>query len=77
MTDPELTADRSRGAGVWPLIHAERKALVAALADLTDEQWATSSLCAVLAVREVLAHLTAAGSPQLPAVAGGCAPLPV
>ncbi|MFI7020047.1 maleylpyruvate isomerase family mycothiol-dependent enzyme [Streptomyces sp. NPDC050164] len=62
MTDPELTADRSRGTGVWPLIHAERMALAADLADLTDEQWATSSLCTELTVREVLAHLTAAAS---------------
>ncbi|MPY59143.1 maleylpyruvate isomerase family mycothiol-dependent enzyme [Streptomyces spongiae] len=62
MTDPELTADRSRGTGVWPLIHVERTALAADLADLTDEQWATSSLCTELTVREVLAHLTAAAS---------------
>ncbi|NGO47298.1 maleylpyruvate isomerase family mycothiol-dependent enzyme [Streptomyces ureilyticus] len=62
MTDPELTADRSRRAGVWPLIRAERAALAADLADLTDEQWATPSLCTELTVREVLAHLTAAAS---------------
>ncbi|GEC06522.1 hypothetical protein SSP24_41770 [Streptomyces spinoverrucosus] len=62
MTDPKLTADRSRRAGVWPLIHAERAALAADLADVTDEQWATPSLCTELTVREVLAHLTAAAS---------------
>ncbi|OAH14621.1 maleylpyruvate isomerase family mycothiol-dependent enzyme [Streptomyces jeddahensis] len=62
MTDPELTADRSRRTAVWPLIHAERAALAADLADLTDEQWATPSLCTELSVREVLAHLTAAAS---------------
>ena len=44
---------------IWPLIHAERAALAGDLADLTDEQWATPSLCAGLTVREVLAHLTA------------------
>ncbi|WP_394618618.1 maleylpyruvate isomerase family mycothiol-dependent enzyme [Lentzea sp. JNUCC 0626] len=43
----------------WSLVHAERAALAADLADLTDEQWATTSLCAELSVREVLAHLTA------------------
>ncbi|MEU7406153.1 maleylpyruvate isomerase family mycothiol-dependent enzyme [Streptomyces sp. NPDC044948] len=44
------------------LIRAERAALAADLADLTDEQWATPSLCAGLTVREVLAHLTAGAS---------------
>jgi uncharacterized protein (TIGR03083 family) len=46
----------------WPLVHAERAALAADLAILEDEQWSTPSLCAGLNVREVLAHLTAAGS---------------
>jgi uncharacterized protein (TIGR03083 family) len=46
-------------AGIWPLVHAERAALAADLADLTDEQWAAPSLCTGLSVREVLAHLTA------------------
>jgi uncharacterized protein (TIGR03083 family) len=62
MTDPALTADRHRETGTWPLIHAERAALAADLADLTDEQWATPSLCTGLTVREVLAHLTAGAS---------------
>jgi uncharacterized protein (TIGR03083 family) len=46
----------------WALVHAERAALAADLADLTEEQWTTPSLCAGLTVREVLAHLTAAAS---------------
>jgi uncharacterized protein (TIGR03083 family) len=46
----------------WSLVHAERAALAADLAQLTDTQWATPSLCAGLSVREVLAHLTASGS---------------
>ncbi len=62
MTDPELTVDSRRGRGVWPLIHAERAALAADLAELTDEQWATPSLCTDFTVREVLAHLTAAAN---------------
>ncbi|MEV6593990.1 maleylpyruvate isomerase family mycothiol-dependent enzyme [Streptomyces acidicola] len=62
MTDPALTADRNRETGVWPLIRTERAALAADLADLTDEQWGTPSLCAGLTVREVLAHLTAGAS---------------
>ncbi|MFF5004794.1 maleylpyruvate isomerase family mycothiol-dependent enzyme [Streptomyces phaeochromogenes] len=48
--------------GVWPLIRAERTALAADLADLTDEQWTTPSLCTGLTVHEVLAHLTAGAS---------------
>ncbi|MFF7211854.1 maleylpyruvate isomerase family mycothiol-dependent enzyme [Streptomyces sp. NPDC008238] len=59
MTD---TAERGNGSGVWPLIRAERAALAADLGDLTDERWATPSLCAGLTVREVLAHLTASAS---------------
>lgn len=44
---------------VWTLVHTERAALVADLADLNAEQWATPSLCIGLSVREVVAHLTA------------------
>ncbi|MFE0369837.1 maleylpyruvate isomerase family mycothiol-dependent enzyme [Streptomyces tendae] len=62
MTDPELTAERGQGSGVWASIHTERAALAADLAELTEEQWATPSLCAGLTVREVLAHLTAGAS---------------
>ncbi|MFJ8817155.1 maleylpyruvate isomerase family mycothiol-dependent enzyme [Amycolatopsis thermoflava] len=47
---------------LWPLVHAERAALADDLADLTDKQWATPSLCAGLSVHEVLAHLTASAS---------------
>jgi uncharacterized protein (TIGR03083 family) len=46
----------------WEAIHAERAALAADLADLTEEQWAAPSLCTEFSVREVLAHLTAAAS---------------
>lgn len=49
-------------ADLWALIHAERAALAEDLADPTDEQWATTSLCTELTVREVLAHLTSAAS---------------
>jgi uncharacterized protein (TIGR03083 family) len=47
---------------LWPLVHAERAALAADLADLTEEQWATTSLCTELSVREVLAHITASAN---------------
>jgi uncharacterized protein (TIGR03083 family) len=43
---------------LWMIIHTERAALAADLADLTDEQWRTPSLCAGLTVHEVLAHIT-------------------
>ncbi|MCC8336977.1 maleylpyruvate isomerase family mycothiol-dependent enzyme [Streptomyces sp. R1] len=62
MTDTEPTTERGRAAGVWPAIHTQRAALAADLEELTDEQWATPSLCAGLTVREVLAHLTAGAS---------------
>ncbi|MBT2415398.1 maleylpyruvate isomerase family mycothiol-dependent enzyme [Streptomyces sp. ISL-12] len=62
MTDPARTADRDRATGIWPSIHAERAALAADLAELTDEQWETPSFCAGLTVRQVLAHLTAGAS---------------
>ncbi|GIG69585.1 maleylpyruvate isomerase family mycothiol-dependent enzyme [Phytomonospora endophytica] len=48
--------------GVWPLVHTERAALAADLAELDDEAWATPSLCEGLSVREVLAHVTAGAS---------------
>ncbi|WP_037604962.1 maleylpyruvate isomerase family mycothiol-dependent enzyme [Streptacidiphilus rugosus] len=53
MTSPNPTR------GTWSLIHAERAALAADLAELTAEQWDTPSLCEGLTVREVLAHLSA------------------
>jgi len=44
---------------VWSTIHSERAALAADLDGLTDERWATPSLCADWTVRDVLAHMTA------------------
>ncbi|WP_150251251.1 maleylpyruvate isomerase family mycothiol-dependent enzyme [Nocardiopsis deserti] len=49
-------------ADLWPLIHQERAALADELSGLTEEQWATPSLCEGLTVREVLAHLTSSAS---------------
>lgn len=59
MSDQAVTPPRGRSTAVWPAIRAERAALAADLADLTDGQWETASLCAGLTVREVLAHITA------------------
>jgi uncharacterized protein (TIGR03083 family) len=50
------------GRSTWSAVHAERAALAADLIGLTDEQWATPSLCPGLSVRDVLAHLTAGAS---------------
>jgi uncharacterized protein (TIGR03083 family) len=46
-------------ASPWPLIHAEREALIADLALLDDDQWKTPSLCGAWSVRDVLGHMTA------------------
>ena len=62
MTELEPEKTHRHSTGTWSLIHDERAALAADLADLTGEQWATPSLCAGLTVREVLAHLTAGAS---------------
>ncbi len=42
---------------VWPLVHAERAALIDDLAGLTDEQWAHPSLAEGWTVHDVAAHL--------------------
>jgi uncharacterized protein (TIGR03083 family) len=45
---------------IWPTIHAERKALLDDVSDLTDADWSTQSLCAEWTVADVLAHLLSA-----------------
>ena len=42
---------------VWPLVHAERAALIDDLTDLTDDQWDHPSLCGDWTVHDVAAHL--------------------
>ena len=42
---------------VWPLVHAERAALVRDLERLEDEQWHRPSLCVGWTVHDVAAHL--------------------
>lgn len=46
-------------ANPWPIIHAERQALVADVEPLSEQQWTTQSLAADWSVRDVLAHMTA------------------
>lgn len=42
---------------VWPLVHAERRALIDDLAELSDAQWQMPSLAAGWTVHDVAAHL--------------------
>lgn len=46
-------------SSLWPVIHAERKALIADVEQLSPEQWSTPSLCSGWSVRDVVAHLAA------------------
>ena len=59
MTEPYPMPDREH---LWMLVHAERAALIEDLAGLSEEQWATRSLCGRWTVEEVVAHLTAGAS---------------
>jgi uncharacterized protein (TIGR03083 family) len=52
---------------IWPVIHAERKALASDLGSLHDDQWSTTSLCTEWSVRDVLAHMTATAKMSGPA----------
>lgn len=56
---------------IWPVVHAERRALAADLADLTDEQWRTPSLCAGWSVHDVLAHMVSTAKLTPPAFVAG------
>ena len=42
---------------VWPVVHEERRRLVADLSVLGEEQWGTPSLCTGWDVHDVVAHL--------------------
>ncbi|MDH6130773.1 uncharacterized protein (TIGR03083 family) [Kitasatospora sp. MAA4] len=53
--------------------HAERERLAALLADLTEQQWDTPSLCAGWRVREVVAHITMPFRTSAPRFAAGLA----
>jgi uncharacterized protein (TIGR03083 family) len=44
---------------IWPVIHAERKALASDLQSLSPERRSTPSLCTQWTVRDVVAHMTA------------------
>ncbi len=42
---------------VWPIVHAERRALIDDLANLDDTQWTRPSLCDGWTVHDVAAHM--------------------
>jgi uncharacterized protein (TIGR03083 family) len=44
---------------IWPVVHAERQALIDDVEGLTDDQWQTPSLCTEWTVHDVLAHMLA------------------
>ena len=44
---------------IWPVVHAERRALAADLEGLAPERWQTASTCAGWTVHDVLAHMVA------------------
>jgi uncharacterized protein (TIGR03083 family) len=52
---------------IWPVVHAERRALAADLAGLTPDQWTTPSLCGGWSVHDVLAHMVATAKETPPA----------
>ncbi len=47
---------------IWPVVHAERRALATDLSMLPPERWDTPSLCAGWTVQQVLAHMAATAS---------------
>jgi uncharacterized protein (TIGR03083 family) len=55
---------------IWPVIHAERKALATDLRTLSNADWATRSMCERWTVRDVLAHMTSAATLTPPAFFG-------
>jgi uncharacterized protein (TIGR03083 family) len=52
----------------WRVIAEQRRSLADRLADLSDEEWETPSVCAGWRVRDVAAHI--AMTPQAPGLAG-------
>jgi uncharacterized protein (TIGR03083 family) len=54
----------------WPTIHAERRALADDLANVSDEQWQTPSLCSGWTVHQLLGHVVATAKMTPPAFFG-------
>jgi uncharacterized protein (TIGR03083 family) len=51
------------GVDIWAAIADERESLMATLAELSPQQWASQSLCGDWTVHEVLGHLVVAAKP--------------
>jgi uncharacterized protein (TIGR03083 family) len=59
------------GDDIWPVVHAERRALADDLEALTPEQWQTPSLSAGWTVHDVLAHMVSTAKLTPPAFVVG------
>ena len=58
LTPEILGRQREKRVGdVWPMVHAERAALIADLKDLDAARWEEPSLCGEWTVHDVVAHL--------------------
>ena len=55
----------------WPLIHAERRAILADVEGFTDEQWQTPSLCPEWSVADAFAHIASTAKTNPPKFFGG------
>ncbi|MEU4683009.1 maleylpyruvate isomerase family mycothiol-dependent enzyme [Streptomyces xinghaiensis] len=65
------TGNPERVRDVWPIVHAERAALIHDLEGLDDKQWEQPSLCEGWTVHDVVAHLVdSARATRLGFVAG-------
>jgi len=58
-------------ANLTPMVQAERKSLSGFLDTLTPEQWTMPTACTKWSVRDLVAHLTAAGNITAPHFFGG------
>ena len=53
---------KSTNVDPWDTIHRERAALASDLANVSDDQWQTRSLCGDWTVQQTLGHMTAAAA---------------
>jgi uncharacterized protein (TIGR03083 family) len=58
---------------IWPVVHAERRALALDLEGLAPDRWQTPSLCTGWSVHDVLAHMVATAKETPPRFFAGLA----